>query len=101
MTFEPEVTEADLLESMRGHHAERLAIMAEAGVENRAEAAALDMHSCEVRSVIRMYYPDGRAAAAYFDGVEKARGKEAADKLRNDVRAEWKKRQEQEREWPR
>ena len=79
----------DLLESIEDGRVERLAIMAEAGVENPAEAAALDMHSCEVRSVIRMYYPNGRAAAAYFDGVEKARGKEAADKLRNDVRAAW------------
>ena len=87
----------DLLESIEEGRSEREAIMAEAGVENPAEAAALDMHSCEVRSVIRMYYPNGRAAAAYFDGVEKARGKEAADKLRNDVRAEWRKRQEQDR----
>ena len=79
----------DLLESIEEGRSEREAIMAEAGVENPAEAAALDMHSCEVRSVIRMYYPNGRAAAAYFDGVEKARGKEAADKLRNDVRAAW------------
>ena len=88
----------DLLESIEDGRVEREAIMAEAGVENPAEAAALDMHSCEVRSVIRMYYPNGRAAAAaYFDGVEKARGKEAADKLRNDVRAEWRKRKEQDR----
>lgn len=91
----------DLLESIEEGRVEREAIMTEAGVSNPKEAAALDMHRCEVRSVIRMYYPDGRAAAAYFDGVEKARGKEAADKLRNDVRAEWKKRQEQEREWRR
>lgn len=91
----------DLRESIDEGRAEREAIMAEAGVSNPEAAAALDMHSCEVRSVIRMYYPDGRAAAAYLDGVEKARGKKAADKLRNDVRAEWKKRQEQEREWRR
>lgn len=91
----------DLRESIEEGRAEREAIMADAGVSNPEEAAALDMHRCEVRSAIRMYYPDGRAAAAYFDGVEKARGKEAADKLRNDVRAEWKKRQEQEREWRR
>lgn len=87
----------DLLESIEDGRVEREAIMAEAGVENPAKAAALDMHSCEVRSVIRMYYPDGRAAATYLNGVEKARGKEAADKLRNDVRAEWRKRQEQDR----
>ena len=91
----------DLRESIEEGRAEREAIMAEAGVSNPEAAAALDMHSCEVRSVIRMYYPDGRAAAAYLDGVEKARGKKAADKIRNDVRAEWKKRQEQEREWRR
>ena len=88
----------DLRESIEEGRAEREAIMAEAGVSNPEEAAALDMHRCEVRSAIRMYYPDGLAAAAYFDGVEKARGKEAADKLRNDVRAEWKKRQEQDRD---
>lgn len=88
----------DLLESIEEGRVEREAIMTEAGVSNPKEVAALDMHRCEVRSVIRMYYPNGHAAAAYLDGVEKARGKEAAGKLRDDVRAEWKKRQEQGRE---
>lgn len=52
-------------------------------------------HAAEVRSCIRQYYPDGKAAAAYFNQVEQKRGKEAADRLRADVRVAWKAKQEE------
>ena len=39
---------------------------------------------------MRAFYPDGKKAADYFDLVESKRGKESADKLRQDCRVEWK-----------
>lgn len=57
-----------------------------------AEKTALEhMHECEVRDVIKRYYPDGNAAKEYLDLCEKKRGKPAADRLRNEVLAEWLK----------
>lgn len=50
------------------------------------------IHRCEVLDIIARYFPDGEAAAEYMKRCEKNRGKAAADKLRDDVRAEWKKR---------
>lgn len=82
----------DLFESMQEHHAERLAIMQESGVEHPAESAADDLHKCEVQAVIRQCFPDGDKAKEYFELVEKKRGHLAAQRLRDDVRAEWKKR---------
>lgn len=87
---------SDLFESMAEHHAERLAIMQESGVENAVEAAADDLHRCEIKAVMRQCYPDGQKAAEYFEIVEKKRGHLAAQKLRDDVRAEWKKRRIEE-----
>ena len=81
---------------MTEHHAERLAIMQESRVENAVEAAVDDMHSCEIKAVMRQCYPDGNKAAAYFEEVEKKRGHLAAQRLRDDVRAEWKKRRVEE-----
>jgi len=86
----------DLFESMVEHHSERLAIMQESGVDNAESLAADDLHSYEIKSVMRRYYPDGNKAAEYFDKVEKNRGKEAADRLRDDVRAAWKQRRIEE-----
>lgn len=88
---------SDLFESMNEHHAERLAIMIESGVQNAVEHAADDLHRCEIASVMRIYYPDGKKAAEYFDLVERHRGKPAANRLRDDVRVEWKKRGEHDR----
>lgn len=51
-----------------------------------------DLHKCEVQSVIRRYYPDNRAAAQFFEDVEKKRGHLAAQRLRNDCRIEWMKK---------
>jgi len=83
---------SDLLASMDEHYAERLAIMQESGVPDAVVAADDDRHRCEVRSVLRRYYPRGQEAAAYIELVEKKRGKPAADRLRNDVRVAWRQR---------
>ncbi len=86
----------DLFESMTEHHAERLAIMQESGVENAEQLAAEDLHRCEIEAVMRQCYPDGEKAAEYFRLVEKSRGKSSADRLRDDVRAAWKQRRIEE-----
>ena len=44
-------------------------------------------HECEVRQVVRMATPELRRA--YLDGVERFRGKAAAERLREGVRAAW------------
>ena len=76
----------DLFESMEESVTEREAIKAADGIEfNEA-----GRHRCEVSWVMRAFYPDGKRAADYFDLVEKKRGKESADKLRQDCRVEWK-----------
>lgn len=85
----------DLFTSMEVHQAVRLAIMQESSVPDAVIHAEEDRHRCEVDSVIRQYYPDNKRAAAYFDLVEKARGKEAADRLRADCRIAWAKRREE------
>ena len=51
-----------------------------------------ERHRCEVSWVMRAFYPDGKKAADYFDLVEKKRGKESADKLRQACREAWKAR---------
>ncbi len=48
------------------------------------------MHECEVRDCIKRFYPDGNAMAAHLDLVDKRRGKEAGNRLREDVRRAWK-----------
>lgn len=48
------------------------------------------MHECEVRDCIKRFYPDGQAMAAHLDLVDKRRGKEAGNRLREDVRRAWK-----------
>lgn len=58
------------------------------GITTTAE----ELHSCEIKAVIRQCYPDGDKAKEYFELVEKKRGHLAAQRLRDDVRAEWKKR---------
>lgn len=44
-------------------------------------------HECEVRFVVNMPGPQERRD--FMDGVEKKRGKPAADRLRDGVRAAW------------
>lgn len=53
-----------------------------------------ELHRCEVLSVVRRYFPKGDPRP-FFAEVEKFRGKEAADKLRNDCRKEWARRREE------
>ena len=76
----------DLFASMEESVTEREAIKADDGIPfDEAER-----HRCEVSWCMRAFYPDGKKAADYFDLVEKKRGKESADKLRQDCRAEWR-----------
>lgn len=43
-------------------------------------------HKCEVDSVVRMYYEKGgEHVKKYLFGVEKHRGSESAERLRNDA----------------
>ena len=83
----------DLFASMTEHQAERLAIMQESNVPDAVVAADDDRHRCEVKSVIRRFFPDGQRASEYFALVEKKRGKGPADKLRADCRVAWKQHQ--------
>ena len=80
----------DLFTTIEEAADERQAIMEEAGVSS--EAISAELFRCEVKSVIRKCYPDGNKASEYFNEVEKRRGKESADKLRNSCRVEWKLR---------
>lgn len=49
-------------------------------------------HRCEVRSVLRWRATNGSAwVQEWLSGVEKARGKAAADRLREDCTAQWAK----------
>ena len=70
----------------------------EAGMTREsAEKTTMEhMHECEVRDVIKRFYPDGEAAKAYLDLCDKKRGKVAAYRLRCDVRAAWMKKKGQE-----
>ena len=50
-------------------------------------------HACEVRDLFdRSRFPTRAALAAYFSGVKKKRGKESAQKLREDYQAEFNRR---------
>ena len=49
-------------------------------------------HECECMDVVKRHYPDGGAINAHFAEIEKKRGKEAADRLRNDCREFWAER---------
>ena len=51
-----------------------------------------ERHRCEVSWVIRAFYPRAEEAKEYFQLVQKHRGQESADKLRNDCREAWKAR---------
>lgn len=70
MTFESDITEAGLFDSY------------ELQMEQKR-------HECEVRDLVKRYYPNGRDLAAYFELVEKKRGRVATEKLRADCRKEW------------
>lgn len=80
------MTPEDLFASHQEARAERVAIMVEAGVDDPVRRMDDDRHACEVRDVVRRFYPDPKAAAEYMNLCEKHRGKAAADRLRADVR---------------
>ena len=56
-----------------------------------------ERHRCEVSWVIRAFYPRHEEAKEYFQLVQKHRGQEAADKLRDDARKAWQKRNQEKR----
>lgn len=61
-------------------------------MDDRPTWSSAYRHECEVRDCIRRYYPDGGAMNEHLVGVQKRRGKAAADKLRADCRIEWAKK---------
>ena len=75
----------DLLTSIQEAKDERQAIQMADGITTTQD----ELHRCEVITVVRRYFPDGDPKP-FFADVEKKRGKESADKLRNDCRTLWK-----------
>lgn len=71
---------------------ERAAIMEYDGKLSRNQAESLARHECEVRWCVKQFYPDGEKMKRHFMDVEKIRGKEATDKLRDDVRRLWQEK---------
>ena len=78
-----------LFESIEEAKDERRAIQMADGIETTTK----ELHRCVVQSVISSYFSDGDPKP-FFEDVQKHRGKVAADKLRDDCRAEWIKRKE-------
>lgn len=78
----------NLFESIEEAKEERQAIQMADGIETTAD----ELHRCEVQSVIRRYFPNGDPKP-FFSEVEKRRGKESADRLRNDCRDAWRREQ--------
>lgn len=75
----------DLLTSIEEAKEERQAIQLADGIIPTQE----ELNHCEIQSVIRRFFPDGKAAAAYFELVEKERGIAPATRLRDDCRKAW------------
>lgn len=82
----------DLLQSIAEAKEVRQAIQMADGITTTSD----ELHQFEIKAVMRQCYPDGNKAAEYFELVEKKRGHLAAQRLRDDVRAEWKKRRIEE-----
>ena len=78
----------DLFQSIQEAKDERQAIQMADGITTTAD----ELHRCEIQAVMRRCYPDGNKAKEYFEQVEAKRGHLAAQKLRDDVREEWKRR---------
>lgn len=49
-------------------------------------------HECECRDVVNRFYPNANAIKAHFQAIEKQRGKESADRMRDDCRPIWEGR---------
>ena len=81
----------DLFANLEESRKEREAIIIESNVPNAIESAADDRHQCEVRDMIRRFFPHRvETMKAFFMDVEKHRGKAAAEMLINDTREAWK-----------
>lgn len=76
----------DLFATIEEAKDERQAIQMADGITTTAE----ELHRCEVQSIIRRYFPNGDPKP-FFAEVEKRRGTEVANKLRDACRNEWAK----------
>ena len=79
----------DLFTSHEEAREERAGIIADSGIANPEQAAAVDLHPYEVRDVIRRFFPDGDPTP-YFGLVKAKRGNDAADRLITDCREAWR-----------
>lgn len=91
------MNESDLFAVAEEIREERAAIAEHDGLLSREDAERLGLleaeryrEACEVRYVLTIH--GSAARKAYLDACEKHRGKAAADKLRDAVRAEWNRR---------
>jgi len=84
----------DLFDKIEEAREERAAIMADSGIANPDQAAAVDLHKYEVRDVIFRFFPKGDPTP-YFDLVKAKRGQDAAERLITDCREAWKRETEQ------
>ncbi len=80
----------DLFDNIEEAREERAAIMADSGIANPDQAAAVDLHPYEVRDVILRFFPDGDPTP-YFDKVKEKRGNDAAERLIADCREAWRR----------
>lgn len=80
----------DLFTSHEEAREERAGIMADSGIANPEQAAAVDLHPYEVRDVIRRFFPDGDPQP-YFGLVKANRGNDAAERLIADCREAWRR----------
>lgn len=79
----------DLFANIAEAKDERQAIQMADGITT----STAELHRCEVLCIVNRYFPNGDPKP-FFADVQKHRGKEAADQLRDDCRAEWIKRKE-------
>ena len=80
----------DLFTSHEEAREERAGIMADSGIANPEQAAAVDLHPFEVRDVIRRFFPDGDPQP-YFGMVKAHRGDKAVERLIVDCREAWRR----------
>ena len=80
----------DLFDKIEEAREERAGIMADSGISNPEQAAAVDLHPYEVRDVIRRFFPDGDPQP-YFGLVKAKRGNDAAERLIVDCREAWRR----------
>ena len=77
----------DLFANIIESQDERQAIQMADGITTSVE----ELRRCEVLTIVNRYFPHGDPKP-FFADVKKHRGQVAADKLRDDCRAEWMKR---------